>query len=81
MEGREMRVRSGMNCKGGEFVSFVPPLGEPESMAFCDHNMQIGDIAKMARRESSGFLRQYFNAAGEPVARTFDWVAREYVVI
>lgn len=80
MDKREMRIRSGHDCNGGEFIAFIPPLGEPESMAFCDHNMQDGDTVKMVDRRPHGFLRQYFNAAGEPVSRTFDWVSREYVI-
>lgn len=62
----------------GVTVTFSPPFRVTPAVATADQNMATGDYKAITSSSETGFDIRFYNAAGTPVARTFDWVARGY---
>lgn len=62
----------------GITVSFAPPFISLQGLGIADQNMATGDRKQITAKGPDGFHIQFFNAAGAPVERTIDYVAKGY---
>jgi predicted phage tail protein len=75
------RVASGLNLVAtvaGLRVDFAPSFHSLQALAFNDENMATGDYRVVTNKSKTGFDVLYKNAAGSPVQRQFDYVAKGY---
>jgi predicted phage tail protein len=59
-------------------VTFSRPFKSLNAIAITASNMQTGDYYEISNRSVSGFDVVFRNAAGLPVSRTFDYIAKGY---
>ncbi|MBB3591733.1 hypothetical protein FHX08_002077 [Rhizobium sp. BK529] len=62
----------------GRSISFSPPYYELSGVSIAAQNMATGDYYEITGKTNAGFHIVFKNAAGAPVSRTFDYVAKGY---
>ncbi|RUM06822.1 host specificity factor TipJ family phage tail protein [Rhizobium chutanense] len=62
----------------GRTISFSPAYYVLSGISIAAQDMQTGDYSEITAKTASGFTIRFKNAAGTPVARTFDYVAKGY---
>lgn len=62
----------------GTTVVFDPPYKALKGLSFNDQELEAGDRAITVSKGPASFTRRYIDAAGNPVARSFDAVATGY---
>ncbi|QSY98661.1 host specificity protein J (plasmid) [Rhizobium bangladeshense] len=65
---------------GGLTVTFDPPFKGLTGLAIADQDMATGDRKLITGKSEAGFTIRYFNSAGTPISRTFDYNAVGYGV-
>lgn len=65
----------------GLSISFDLPFKKLMGLSVADQDLLTGDHHTITAKNNAGFFIQFFNAAGTPVARTFDYVAKGYGVV
>ena len=59
-------------------IDFLPKFRSLHGIATADQDMATGDRKVISAKGPAGFHIQFFNAAGTPVERTIDYVAKGY---
>ena len=59
-------------------VTYASPFQVPPAIAVTGQGMQTGDYFTISSKTTSGFTITFKNAAGTPVSRTFDYIAKGY---
>jgi hypothetical protein len=59
-------------------VAFAAPFMTMPALAIAGQALQTGDYFTISNKTMAGFDIVFKNAAGTPVARTFDWIAKGY---
>jgi len=62
----------------GVTISFDPPFASLQGLATADQNLATGDRKQITAKGPDGFHIRFFDAAGTPVQRTIDYVAKGY---
>jgi hypothetical protein len=62
----------------GITIAFDPPFISLQGLATADQDMATGDRKEITAKGADGFTIRFFTAAGTPVARTIDYVAKGY---
>ncbi len=62
----------------GRSISFSPTYYVLSGISIAAQNMQTGDYYQITGKTNAGFTINFKNAAGAPVERTFDYVAKGY---
>ncbi|PKP71845.1 MAG: hypothetical protein CVT82_00290 [Alphaproteobacteria bacterium HGW-Alphaproteobacteria-4] len=65
---------------GGMVVNFTPALRGLSGLGVSAQGLASGDYYEITGKSAAGFTIQFRNAAGDGVARSFDYVARGYGV-
>lgn len=63
---------------GGLVINFTPPYFVLSGVSISAQGLQTGDYYQITAKDADGFTIIFRNAAGSPVARTFDYVAKGY---
>jgi predicted phage tail protein len=75
------RIQSGENLPADAApytVVFADPFYVRPALGITAEQMQSGDYYEITDKSQTGFTVTFRNAAGSPVARTFDYIARGY---
>lgn len=75
------RVEGGTDVvvpEDGERIQFVPAFRELGAANQTFRDMQTGDYFEITNKSETGFDVRCFDAAGVPVARVMDWIAKGY---
>jgi hypothetical protein len=59
-------------------ISFNRAFRQNPAVAICGRNMQTGDYFTLTNIQSGQFDIGFYNAAGTPVARVFDYIAKGF---
>lgn len=59
-------------------VDFTPPFKRLRGVALAIQDRASGDREEITEKDETGFTLRFYNAAGAPVARTVDFVAKGY---
>jgi predicted phage tail protein len=59
-------------------ITITPPYMAPYSLGITAQNMDTGDYYQITSKGLGGFTITFYNSAGTPISRTFDWQARGY---
>lgn len=59
-------------------IDFTPPLKKLDGLAIVAQDLATGDYYEVTNKDENGFDIAFFNAAGTPIERTFDYVAKGY---
>ena len=59
-------------------IVFDPPFIGLQGIATADQDLATGDRKVITNKGREGFFIRFFNSAGQPVARTIDYVAKGY---
>lgn len=62
----------------GLSIDFAPPFRSLHGIATADQDMATGDRKAITAKGPAGFHIQFFDAAGTPIGRTIDYVAKGY---
>jgi len=65
----------------GRIVTFTPAFRHLQGMSVVLQGMATGDYYDITGKTEAGFTIVFKNAAGTPIARTFDYVAKGYGVL
>ncbi|MBY2997820.1 host specificity factor TipJ family phage tail protein [Rhizobium leguminosarum] len=63
---------------GGLVINFTPPYFVLSGVSISAQGLQTGDYYEITAKDADGFSIIFRNAAGAPVTRTFDYVAKGY---
>jgi hypothetical protein len=63
---------------GGRMVNFPQSFHSLKALAVTGDALSSGDRVEITGRSGSGFVVQFFDAAGQSVARQFDYLAKGY---
>ncbi|MDO3431198.1 host specificity factor TipJ family phage tail protein [Rhizobium sp. CBN3] len=63
---------------GGLVINFTPPYFVLSGVSISAQGLQTGDYYEITAKDADGFSIIFRNAAGSPVTRTFDYVAKGY---
>lgn len=78
MPDRTEQAGGVMATGGTAAVTFAVPFKSLKALAITAENMQTGDYYTITSRSSAGFAITFRGAAGNPVTRTFDYIAKGY---
>lgn len=59
-------------------VSYAPAFRAPPALAVDAHGLSAGDRKAVSNADATGFDVRFFDAAGDPVERVVDWIAKGY---
>lgn len=59
-------------------VSFDPPFIHLEGISTADQDLSSGDRKIISNKDENGFFIRFYNSSGNPISRTFDYVAKGY---
>lgn len=60
----------------GLAVSYGQGFKTAPALAIAGQNLATGDYVSITAKSATGFTIRFFNAAGQGVSRTFDWIAK-----
>jgi hypothetical protein len=66
------------NGSGVSVITYANPFYVSPSVTIAGHDMATGDYWTITSKSTTGFTITFYNAAGSPVVRTFDWNSTAY---
>lgn len=78
MPDRREAGRDVLSGAGAKAITYVKPFRIQPNLGITAKNMAQGDYFVITAESASGFTITFFNSAGSPVSRKFDWDAVGY---
>lgn len=78
MQNRTESGNSITSGSGAYNVVFSKPFKATPSNGITGHNLATGDYFTVTNQSETGFTVEFFNSAGSPVSRIFDWQSTGY---
>lgn len=78
MPDRIVQASGVISGAGTKTITFSPPFKALKALAITAENMASGDYYQIANRSNTGFDITFRDASGNPVSRSFDWIAKGY---